>query len=114
MPDNKITSCGFEERGLPPLPNPTEHIPTSSKDKTATSKPKPAPSQGLSFSSSTKLKAKANGKRKATSQLDDLKSSASESSIGKKEAGTKDSRPKHPAKKAKRENKTLLSFGDDA
>jgi hypothetical protein len=92
---------------LPPLPNLTENISASSKDETAPSKPKAAPSQGLSFSSSTKLKAKANGKRKATSQLDDLK-------FERKEAGTKDSRPKRPAKKAKRENKTLLSFGDDA
>ncbi|KAJ7040321.1 hypothetical protein C8F04DRAFT_253209 [Mycena alexandri] len=90
-----------QERGLPPLPDPAESTSKSppdseTKDK-APAKPKTA-TPSLSFSS-TKNGFKAGAaKRKAAL-------------IGSKADGSAES---HPKKKAKKESKTLLSFGDDA
>ncbi|KAJ7786615.1 hypothetical protein B0H16DRAFT_1876601 [Mycena metata] len=90
-----------QERGLPPLPDPAESTskapPDSETKDTAQSKPKTA-APSLSFSS-TKNGFKAGAaKRKAAL-------------IGSKADGSGES---HPKKKAKKESKTLLSFGDDA
>ncbi|PPQ68700.1 hypothetical protein CVT25_012101 [Psilocybe cyanescens] len=99
------------EKGLPPLQSTEEKAAAEkagSDDKPgkepASSSTKSA-QQGLSFSSSSKPGtggAKSN-KRKAVGQLDDLKA----------EVKSKEKAPKHPSKKAKKQSKTLLSFGDD-
>jgi len=89
-----------EVRGLPPLPDPadsTSNPPESETKGKAPSKPKePAPS--LSFSSTKNSFKTGAAKRKAAL-------------IGSKTEGAGESQPK---KKAKKESKTLLSFGDDA
>ncbi|KAF7347591.1 DUF4604 domain-containing protein [Mycena venus] len=90
-----------EVRGLPPLPDPAESTsnppPGSETKGKAPSKPKePAPS--LSFSSAKNSFKTGAAKRKAAL-------------IGSKTDGTGEAQPK---KKAKKESKTLLSFGDDA
>ncbi|KAJ7170189.1 hypothetical protein C8R46DRAFT_1091478 [Mycena filopes] len=97
-----------QERGLPPLPDPAESaskLPpdaseTKDKDK-APAKPKTAATPSLSFSS-TKNGFKAGAaKRKAAL-------------IGSKADGSRSGEAHPPKKKAKKESKTLLSFGDDA
>lgn len=99
------------EKGLPPLQSPEEKAAAekaASEEKpgkeSASSSSKSA-NQGLSFSSSSKpgaAGAKSN-KRKAVGQLDELKA----------ELKSKEKAPKTSSKKAKKQSKTLLSFGDD-
>jgi len=69
-------------------------------------------SQGLSFSSSSKSSVKSNTKRKAIGQLDELKDGIMKASSDDK-AKLKNSQGSASVKKAKKSNKTLLSFGDD-
>ncbi|KAF9532641.1 hypothetical protein CPB83DRAFT_847114 [Crepidotus variabilis] len=106
------------EKGLPPLPNPetikeTSDSQESKSKELATSSSTKSTSNGLSFSSSsTAFKSK---KRKAPGQLDELKfPELEEKKNDKDKAGGKKSSKKNLAKKAKKESKTLLSFGDDA
>jgi hypothetical protein len=94
------------EKGLPPLPEEgAVETPFDSKGDdskaTASKTSTKSGSQGLSFSSSSKTNPKSN-KRKA---VDDLKAAVAEKS--------KDKSSKNTSKKAKKSNKTLLSFGDD-
>ncbi|KAH9481765.1 hypothetical protein JR316_0006292 [Psilocybe cubensis] len=100
------------EKGLPPLLSPEEKAAaekTASEEKSGrevSSSSSKSASQGLSFSSSSKpgtAGAKPN-KRKAVGQLDELKA----------ELKSKEKAPKtSSSKKAKKQSKTLLSFGDD-
>jgi len=93
-----------KEKGLSPLPplpeeGAGEKAPDSKETTSKTSTK--SGSQGLSFSSSSKANPKPT-KRKA---VDDLKAAVAEQS--------KDKGSKNTSKKAKKSNKTLLSFGDD-
>jgi len=78
-----------------------ETPPDSKGDSSKAKAPKTSTNSGLSFSSSSKTNPKSN-KRKA---VDDLKAAVAEKS--------KDKSSKTTSKKAKKSNKTLLSFGDD-
>ncbi len=111
------TDCNFfllPEKGLPPLPEDdsslAETVSFDKSDKTTetttSSNSKPSNSKSLSFSSSSATKFKSN-KRKATNQLDEVK-------FPENDGEKKTASSKHPAKKAKKEKKALLSFGDDA
>ena len=108
------------EKGLPPIPEPKEDNATanstqsSSKEPTASSK---SASQGLSFSSSSKPSIKSNNKRKAIGQLDELKDGVMVKASSDDKAKSKNSQKGGSAsvkKTKKSNNKTLLSFGDDA
>lgn len=87
---------------------------SESADKDAS---KSASQKGLSFSSSSSASFKSK-KRKAGSQLDDLKFPELEEKLKEKDKGkdgpTAKKKSTNPAKKVKKEKKTLLSFGDDA
>ncbi|OSX58905.1 hypothetical protein POSPLADRAFT_1059996 [Postia placenta MAD-698-R-SB12] len=92
-------------KGLPPLPDPdaqNEQDPPAGKTDTNT-KPagseKKAPTQGLSFSSSSAAPKTKNAKRKAVGD-------ARDDEPGDRKAGPR------TKKKAKKAQKTLLSFGD--
>lgn len=100
------------EKGLPPLPE--DDKPLSAKEpsdrghktlETTLTDSKASTFKNLSFSSSSSAKFKSN-KRKATHQPEEVKFS--------EDSEKKTASSKHPAKKAKKEKKTLLSFGDDA
>ena len=116
------------EKGLPPLPEPqasddattaaSNNVPqSSSKEATSSSSKSSSGAQGLSFSSSSKSSTiKSNNKRKAIGQLDELKDGIMKACSDDKEGAKSKSSQKGSAsvKKAKKSNKTLLSFGDDA
>ncbi|KAJ6575416.1 hypothetical protein B0H19DRAFT_641621 [Mycena capillaripes] len=89
-----------QERGLPPLPDPADSMskpPPESETKDKASSKSKAPGPSLSFSSTKNSFKVGAAKRKAA--------------LISKSDGAGESQPK---KKAKKESKTLLSFGDDA
>jgi len=97
------------EKGLPPLPDPdaigeaSDAKKDSSKKDNSTSKS--SSTQGLSFSSSSKQSSTSkSSKRKAIGLLGDTQDDSKASDEGKGPA----------KKKMKKQNKKLLSFGDDA
>ncbi|KAJ7631229.1 hypothetical protein FB45DRAFT_917895 [Roridomyces roridus] len=87
-----------QERGLPPLPDPTAESSASQAPDKAPPKAKPLP-PSLSFSSAKNGFKTGAAKRKAVAIA------------GSSTDGPDTSRP--PKKKNKKETKTLLSFGDD-
>ena len=108
------------EKGLPPLPEPkadkttadsSDALQSSSKGSTSSSK---SGSQGLSFSSSSKSSVKSDNKRKAIGQLDELKDGVMKASSDDKVKSKNSQKGSASVKKAKKSNKTLLSFGDDS
>jgi len=112
-----------KEKGLPPLPEPkvsdnaaavdsknVSQSSSSSKEPTSNSK---SSSQGLSFSSSSKSSVKSNNKRKAIGQLDELKDGVMKASSDDKAKSKNSQKGSASMKKAKKSNKTLLSFADD-
>jgi len=110
-----------KEKGLPPLPEPkvsdnavavdSKNVSQSSSSKEPTSS-STSGSQGLSFSSS-KSSIKLNNKRKAIGQLDELKDGVMKASSDDKAKSKNSQKGSASMKKAKKSNKTLLSFGDD-
>ncbi|RXW25539.1 hypothetical protein EST38_g330 [Candolleomyces aberdarensis] len=105
----EVENVKRKEKGLPPLPDP-ETEPDNKADEDANSSKKQASStgksqsQGLNFSSSSKStgSSKTAAKRKAVGQLDGI------------EGDEKKEGKSHGKKKAKKQNKKLLSFDDDA
>ncbi|KAK7044070.1 hypothetical protein VNI00_007786 [Paramarasmius palmivorus] len=96
--------CYLEEKGLPPLPEPSsstsdEPKPDSSKDEPNKAKEKPS----LSFSSA-----------KATSSKSFKRKVLGGDSEDEKEKAKAKDKKEPPKKKSKKNTKTLLSFGDDA
>ncbi|KAF8879300.1 hypothetical protein CPB84DRAFT_1793375 [Gymnopilus junonius] len=107
------------EKGLAPLPDPRTSAkkpePASEGSKESSSSGSKSANQGLSFSSGSKPGAKSN-KRKAVGQLDELKAElkSKEKEKVKEKGKGPESAGKNSSKKAKKNKKTLLSFGDEA